>query len=181
MHKRWWALALLIVLVGVAWQPWRLRHRRLDRPPDAAATLVAGPIQPAVRGTVAFRDVPGGTLVTAEVMGLPLYAPGPPPIGPHGFHIHEGPSCDVGEPANPFQAAGGHWNPDDQPHGNHAGDFPVLFSNTGKAQLTFFTNRFSAADVVGRVVVIHLNPDDYRTQPAGDAGLRIACGVIEAR
>lgn len=177
MRNRWWALALLIVVVGVVLLSVRLRGQR----PDAVATLSAGPIQPTVRGTVTFRDVPGGTLVTAHVNGLPLFSAGPPPIGPHGFHIHEGPSCEIGDPADPFQSAGGHWNPDGQPHGNHAGDFPVLFSNAGRAEMTFFTDRFSAADVIGRAVVIHLSPDDYRTQPAGDSGLRIACGVIVGR
>lgn len=142
------------------------------------ATFEGGPLQPGITGTIAFRNVRGGARVTVEVDGLPRYRPGQPPIGPHGFHIHEGTSCEVGDTTNPFQAAGGHWNPDGQPHGNHAGDFPVLFSEDGKARMTFFTDRFRAEDVVGRTVIIHINPDDYRTQPAGDSGLRLACGNI---
>ena len=66
-----------------------------------------------------------------------------------------------------------------QPHGNHAGDFPVLFSNNGVARMCFFTNKFKVADIIGKAVVIHQSPDDYRTQPAGDAGKRLACGVIK--
>ena len=103
-----------------------------------------------------------------------------PPVGPHGFHIHEFGRCKAGNPANPFQSAGGHWNPTLQPHGNHAGDFPVLFSHDGRAIMCFFTDRFRPQDVVGPSVVIHENPDDFRTQPAGASGKRLACGVIEA-
>ncbi|MDI3547125.1 MAG: superoxide dismutase, Cu-Zn family [Halanaerobiales bacterium] len=146
------------------------------------AIIRGGPLAPFIRGIVTFRSVPGGTEVYARISGLPPYKPardGKPPIGPHGFHIHEKGNCEVGDPENPFQAAGGHWNPDNQPHGNHAGDFPVLFSNNGIARMCFFTNRFKPKDVVGRAVIIHQNPDDYRTQPAGDAGKRLACGVIE--
>jgi len=101
------------------------------------------------------------------------------PIGPHGFHIHEFGDCQIGDPADPFQAVGGHWNPTNQPHGNHAGDFPVLFSNQGRANMCFFTNAFKPEQVINKAIIIHQNPDDYRTQPAGDAGKRLACGIIE--
>lgn len=88
--------------------------------------------------------------------------------------------------ATPRRAAarprgGPHWNPGNQPHGNHAGDFPVLFSNGGRAVMGFFTDRFRVADVVGKAVIIHENPDDYRSQPAGNAGRRLACGLIQAQ
>jgi len=148
----------------------------------AVAMLKGGPYRPQISGVVWFRNVPGGTEVTAIVSGLPPYQPGKngkPPVGPHGFHIHQYGNCEVGNPAEPFKAAGDHWNPDNQPHGNHAGDFPVLFSNNGIARMSFFTNRFSVEDVIGKSVIIHENPDDYRTQPAGDAGKRLACGVIQ--
>lgn len=147
----------------------------------AVAHIRGGPLAPRIRGVVYFDDVPGGTRVCAYVTGLPLYQPGGEnrqPVGPFGFHIHEFGNCEVGNPEDPFQSAGGHWNPDDQPHGNHAGDFPVLFSNNGYAWMCFFTNRFRARDVVGKAVIIHQNPDDYRSQPAGNAGKRLACGVI---
>lgn len=155
----------------------------MKNPPlTARALLQGGPLAPGLTGSVTFKDVPGGTLVVAEVRGLPPYQPAQgnrQPIGPHGFHIHECGNCSVGDPLNPFLAAGGHWNPDHQPHGNHAGDFPVLFSHDGYALMAFFTNRFKPADVVGRSVIIHQNPDDYRSQPAGNAGKRLACGLIE--
>jgi len=146
----------------------------------AVARMRGGPLAPAIRGTVTFRDVPAGTEVSVEVIGLPPFSrvPGQPPIGPHGFHIHEFGNCRVGNPEDPFLAAGEHWNPDNQPHGNHAGDFPVLFSNRGLARMTFFTSRFKVADIIERSVIIHESPDDYRTQPAGASGRRLACGVI---
>ncbi|NLL18722.1 MAG: superoxide dismutase family protein [Clostridia bacterium] len=149
--------------------------------PSAIANIRGGPLRPQIQGIVLFYDVPGGTWVCAEITGLPPYQPatnGGNPTGPHGFHIHESGNCTVGDPQDPFQAAGGHWNPTDQPHGNHAGDFPVLFSNDGYAKMCFFTNAFKPYQVTGRSVTIHQNPDDYRTQPAGDAGKRLACGII---
>lgn len=151
--------------------------------PTASANVKGGPLRPQIQGVIRFIDVPGGTWVCAEVNGLPPYQPainGADPIGPHGFHIHEFGNCEVGDPQNPFQAAGEHWNPTNQPHGNHAGDFPVLFSNQGYANMCFFTNAFKPEQVIGKSVIIHQNPDDYRTQPAGDAGKRLACGVIQS-
>lgn len=145
------------------------------------ARIQGGPLAPRIRGYVYFMNVPGGTNVCAEVYGLPPYRPaqdGEAPVGPHGFHIHEFGNCEIGNPEDPFRAAGGHWNPANQPHGNHAGDFPVLFSNNGIARMCFFTDKFRVSDVIGKSVIIHQNPDDYRTQPAGDAGKRLACGVI---
>ncbi|MDF2548736.1 MAG: superoxide dismutase [Anaerosolibacter sp.] len=148
----------------------------------AVAHLQGGPLAPDLKGIVYFKDVPGGTEVYVHVVGLPPYQPGTKdkaPIGPHGFHVHENGDCSVGDPEKPFEAAGGHWNPTNQPHGNHAGDFPVLFSNDGAAKITFFTNKFRIKDAIGKAVIIHQSPDDYRSQPAGDAGKRLACGIIE--
>lgn len=148
----------------------------------AVAQIAGGPLSPELRGVVYLQDVPGGVWISVEMWGLPAYQPaqnGQDPVGPHGFHIHENGTCEVDDPENPFQAAGGHWNPYAQPHGNHAGDFPVLFSNSGYARMYFFTDRFKVNQTIGRSIIIHQNPDDYRSQPAGDAGKRLACGVIE--
>lgn len=148
---------------------------------EAIAFIQGGPLAPQIRGLVRFTDVPNGTWVSVDVAGLPPYQPaqeGRPPVGPHGFHLHELGNCDPGDPENPFLAAGEHWNPTNQPHGNHAGDFPVLFSNNGRAVMSFFTDKFKVAQVIGRAVIIHQNPDDYRTQPGGASGKRLACGVI---
>lgn len=149
----------------------------------AVAHIAGGSLAPDLRGTVTFTQVRGGTEVAVEVNGLPSYRPamdGKPQIGPHGFHIHQNGTCTVGDPSNPFQSAGGHWNPTNQPHGNHAGDFPVLFSNNGYSKMTFFTDKFNVAQIIGKSVIIHEGPDDYKTQPSGASGKRLACGVIKA-
>lgn len=146
---------------------------------DAVAVITGSNAYPDIQGMVGFKGVSNGTWVEVKVEGLPEFRPAAgeePQIGPHGFHIHEGGACL--DKAEEFMAEGGHWNPDGQPHGNHKGDFPVLFSNHGKAAMLFFTDRFQPEEVVGKTVIIHLSPDDYKTQPAGGSGERIACGVI---
>lgn len=148
-----------------------------------AATLIrGGPLAPQITGVVWFMDIPDGTGVWVNIQGLPPYQPGingQQPIGPHGFHIHQVGNCSPGTASDPFPNTGEHWNPTNQPHGNHPGDFPVLFSNNGKCLMYFFTDKFSVDQIVGKSVVIHQNPDDYRTQPAGNSGKKLACGVIQ--
>lgn len=149
----------------------------------AYSKIKGGNIYPEIHGVVFFDEVEGGTEVSVEVWCLPLYKAAEgnnQPIGPLGFHIHQNGVCEVSNPDNPFESAGGHYNPTNQPHGNHAGDFPVLFSNNGYARMSFFTDKFTPEDVVRRSIIIHENPDDYRSQPAGESGERIACGVISA-
>lgn len=153
------------------------KHRRRTR---IRANIRGGPLAPDISGFVNFYDVPDGTAIYVDIIGLPEYQPGnsDSPIGPHGFHIHEIGNCEIGNPEEPFMDAGGHWNPDKKPHGNHAGDLPVLFSNKGRAIMCFFTNRFKPVEVIDLSVIIHKNPDDYRSQPTGNAGKRLACGII---
>lgn len=149
---------------------------------SAIAYIKGGPLAPELKGTVTFKDVQNGTMVCAHITGLPQYMPASgnsAPIGPHGFHIHENGSCVIGNSLEPFQDAGGHWNPDGQPHGNHSGDFPVLFSNNGIAKTCFFTNKFKTNDILGKSIIIHENPDDFRSQPSGNSGKRLACGIIQ--
>jgi len=149
----------------------------------AVSYIKGGPLRPEINGIAFFENAGEGTKVTVEVYGLPDYKPGTDdisPVGPHGFHIHQFGSCDIGDVNNPFQSAKNHWNPDNQPHGNHAGDLPVLFSNNGYSKMCFYTNKFKPSDVIGKSVIIHQNPDDYRSQPSGNAGKRLACGIIQA-
>lgn len=148
----------------------------------AIAQIFGGPLAPDIHGIVTFTEVAGGIEVSIEVEGLPPYEPATrenPPIGPFGFHIHENGTCSVEDFFNPFTSAGGHWNPTNQPHGFHAGDFPVLISNDGYSKMSFFTNKFQVSQIIGKAVVIHQNPDDYRTQPSGMSGKRLACGIIQ--
>ncbi|MDF2699606.1 MAG: sodC [Haloplasmataceae bacterium] len=147
----------------------------------AIAEINGGPLAPEIKGEVLFQEYEKGVMVIANIMGLPNFRPAQqnlPQIGPHGFHIHEFGVCTIGDNQDPFKSAGEHWNPTNQPHGNHVGDFPVLFSNKGLAYMAFFTNKFTIDSIIGKAVIIHSGPDDYKSQPAGNAGKRLACGII---
>lgn len=145
----------------------------------AIAFINGGPLAPEVGGMVIFISVPGGTEMFAEVYGIEENQPTIEENTPFGFHIHEIGDCSIGDESEPFTTAGGHWNPTNEPHGSHAGDLPVLIFSNGLARMSFFTNKFNVSDVVGKSVIIHQNPDDYRTQPAGASGKRIACGIVK--
>ncbi|MBQ7416306.1 MAG: superoxide dismutase family protein [Oscillospiraceae bacterium] len=120
-----------------------------------------------VSGKVWLFQQDNGVLVTAQVEGLPR-------DGFFAFHIHEGGTCG----GEGFSEAGGHFNPTGRPHPEHAGDLPPLLSCQGKAFLSVLTDRFCVEEVMGRTVVIHSGTDDFRSQPAGDPGEKLACGVI---
>lgn len=126
-----------------------------------------------------------GVLVRVLGQGLPS--------GFHGFHVHA-----VGACIPPFASAGGHFNPAGTTHPSHAGDMPVLLVNAdGTGELGFRTDRYTLGDLFdadGSALIVHANPDNYANIPTdrydpdpdastlatGDAGGRIACGVIEA-
>lgn len=155
-----------------------------NRTPVAVAAVTGSEAMPNVSGSVYFYAAPGGTIVSADVQGLPpITLPqnaGEMQTGPFGFHIHEGMECGSPGATDTFGAAGGHYNPTNQPHPLHAGDLPVLFPNNGRSSMQVYTNRFTPQDVIGRTVVIHQSPDDFRTQPAGNSGTRIGCGPVTA-
>ena len=134
--------------------------------PYAVAKVSGSSKYPEIEGIVYFYEVYGGTLVVANVKNLPEGNRF------HGFHIHAGNSCMS-------MQEGGHYNPTNQAHPQHAGDMPPLLANNGMAFGAFYTDRFYPEDIVGKVVIIHLNPDDFTTQPSGNSGEIIACGVIE--
>ena len=137
------------------------------RLPSAFACVSGGREYPNLNGIVRFSQNCGGVLVTAEVMGLPrddFYA----------FHIHEGGRCD----GEGFLNSGGHYNPTDSNHPDHAGDLPPLLSYHGRAQMSVLTGRFRVDEIIGKTIVIHSNPDDFTTQPSGYPGRKIACGII---
>ncbi|RWZ60345.1 superoxide dismutase family protein [Halobacillus fulvus] len=147
----------------------------------AKVTFYSSPLAPNLKGLMYFYQMPYGVEIYVQVEGLPDFEKKKDgtQVGPHGFHIHENGVCEIGDGKDPFASARGHWNPDNQPHGNHAGDFPVLFSNQGRARMIFFSDRFKVSDIIGKAVIIHQSPDDFRSQPSGNAGKRLACGVIE--
>ena len=146
--------------------------------PNSAADISGGENYPRIRGRVIFRQQKNGVLVTADIYGLPTGETGCD-SGVFGFHIHEGEDCGSNG-QEPFSNTKGHYNPGDCPHPYHAGDLPPLFENDGYAYMSFLTNRFTATEIIGRTVVIHLKPDDFHSQPSGNSGEKIACGVIKA-
>ena len=151
--------------------------RFLINQPAAYAEIKGSQAHPTIHGLVTFYGFERGTIVLADIFGLPKSEK---PCGGHffGFHIHEGDSCGSnGE--NAFVQAGAHYNPEKCMHPYHAGDMPVLEAAEGRAWMAFYTERFLPSQIRGRTVIIHDMPDDYRTQPAGDAGERIACGEIK--
>ncbi len=158
-----------------------------DAPAPAAisaareATVVLAPASGSlVSGKLTLTPM-GGVHVRGEIGGLK-------PGGVHAFHIHETGDCSAADASS----AGGHFNPTGAPHGragrgaHHAGDADNLVANTrGVATVDAHFGGVSlggtrATDVIGRAVVVHAAPDDYTSQPAGNAGARVACGVIRA-
>ena len=77
--------------------------------------------------------------------------------------------------------AGTHFNPNNCKHPHHVGDLEPLFENKGYAYYSFITNRFTINEIIGRSVIIHDNPDDFTTQPSGNSGNKIACGMIKKK
>lgn len=129
-----------------------------------------------VSGMVTFTKVEGGVKIVADVTGLTP--------GLHGFHIHEFGDCTAPDAAS----AGGHFNPHHMQHGGpdaavrHAGDFGNLEADaSGKAHYERVDTTISldgADSIIGHGVIVHEKADDLKTQPTGNAGARVACGVI---
>jgi len=131
-------------------------------------------------GTAKFKETPQGVSLVIAVSNLPP--------GVHGFHIHAVGKCEMPD----FKSAGGHFNPEgkkhgwENPEGHHAGDLQNLTVDAkGKAKVKVVVTGVTLGDgpnslfqSQGTALVIHANPDDNKTDPAGNAGARIACGVI---
>ena len=128
-----------------------------------------------VKGKVTFVQKKDGVHISADVYGLP--DDGGSTF--FGFHIHEGRACS-GNGVDPFADAKMHYNPAALDHPCHAGDLPPLISTGGRAKMSFITDRFKLSEVIGRAIVIHSMPDDFTTQPSGNSGKKIACGIITA-
>ena len=156
---------------------------KITEPFFGRTKLAVATLSPAAGGTaigVVNFSVSGSNVdVHVQVAGL---VPG----SVHGFHVHETGNCASAD----FMSAGGHFNPTKQPHGpqggpHHAGDMPSLLADpTGKIDTTFTVNNVvlgGPEGFVGHSVILHAGPDDYATQPTGNSGGRIACGVIAAQ
>ncbi|NBS96231.1 MAG: superoxide dismutase family protein [Betaproteobacteria bacterium] len=155
---------------------------------SACGTPALGPsavgiLQPtngnSVTGTVTFKQLGDSVLVTGTVSGLT-------PNQEHGFHVHEKGDCSSGNGLS----TGGHFNPEAKGHGahglgsHHAGDLPSLKADaSGKAEVNFTSKTISVVpgvtQIVGRGLIVHRDPDDFKTQPTGNAGPRLACAVIK--
>lgn len=143
---------------------------------DAVAFVNGSEKYPDIHGRVLFYQLRRGVIVRAEIIGLPKGSGAcDSPI--FAFHIHSGGSC-TGNADDAFADTGMHYNPDDCMHPYHAGDLPPLFGADGRALSVCLTDRFTVPEIIGRTVIIHLHPDDFTTQPSGNAGSKIACGVI---
>ena len=143
--------------------------------PSASAQLAARSGS-AVSGNVVFTERGGNLRIDGQLAGLTP--------GEHGFHIHEIGDCSAPDASS----AKGHYNPTSKPHGpldsanHHGGDLPNLTANAqGEARLADEIKGLTLKEIIGRSVVVHADPDDYKSQPAGNSGKRVACGVIVAR
>lgn len=144
--------------------------------PEAYAKVQGNVEKSEIRGEVYFYGVHNGTLIVAEIYGLPNIKE-KENGNFYGFHIHEGESC-TGDEQDPFKNVGMHYNPEKRIHPKHAGDLPPLLANDGIAWSAVYTERFYPEDIIGRTVVIHDMADDFYTQPSGNSGKKIACGEI---
>jgi Cu-Zn family superoxide dismutase len=169
-------MMLVLVPVAIAWPGGVLAK-------DAATQAAEVHFQSATNqliGEAVLRETPHGVLVAVALRDLPP--------GEHGFHVHE-----TGECLPPFMSAGGHLNPAHAGHGflaedgAHLGDLPnLVVPESGRVRLELLIPGATLAgddasallDADGSAFVVHAGPDDYRTNPAGDAGDRIACGVV---
>jgi Cu-Zn family superoxide dismutase len=148
--------------------------------PASTPTYVVATLQPtrgnAAAGTVWFSQDGAQVVVRGRVTGLT-------PNQEHGFHVHEKGDCSSAD----AMSAGGHFNPAGKPHGppageHHAGDLPALQADgTGQANVDARLRGLAGPnDDAGKALIVHLSADDYTTQPTGNSGARIACGVIAA-
>ena len=144
-------------------------HCKFNKP-QAIAFINGKNTTVAIRGTVKFYQKANCVLVVADINGLPQTD-----TNFFGFHIHEGDNCGGID----FSGSKGHYNPAGTPHPKHAGDQSPLMLCGNRAQLSFMTDRFKVSEIIGRTVVIHDMPDDFTSQPSGNSGQKIACGIIK--
>lgn len=145
----------------------------LHHKPDAAAWVTGNHENPQLNGLVKFYMTPyGGTLIEAEIFGLPNLKT-PEAANFYAMHIHENGDCTL-----PFDKTGNHYNPTKEPHPQHSGDLIPLFGNQGYAWAAFYDKRFAVPEIIGKSLIIHSMPDDFTTQPSGNSGEKIGCGVI---
>jgi Cu-Zn family superoxide dismutase len=186
MYKLFFSAVLIYIFSGC--QPRSSEDAQGDQ--DTLDTGASGEVAEAVaelsptqgsnvKGTVTFKKDGNGIMVTADIEGLKP--------GTHGFHIHEKGDCSAPDGSS----AGPHFNPANKHHGapgdtaRHVGDLGNLEADRdGKAHLEMLDTLLTfegANSIIGRAVIVHEKADDFKTQPTGNAGGRLACGVIEEK
>ena len=143
---------------------------------DAKALITGKDIYKEIIGKAYFYNTNNGVLVVMEVNGLPQ-AKDKCNGRIFGVHIHEGDSC-TGNETDIYANTKTHYNPNRCNHPYHVGDMPPLFESNGYAFMIFLTDRFTIDEITNRTIVIHDMPDDFITQPSGNSGNKIACGII---
>jgi Cu-Zn family superoxide dismutase len=151
-------------------------------PPGATATLESAD-DPKLSGTVTFTQLPDAVRIVVNVTGVDH-------PGPHGIHLHENGKCEHDPAGKHYTSAGGHFNPTAAPHAcresttHHAGDFGnIEIQPDGTGHLVVATAMLSLHgpnSPIGKAIVVHTGADDCKTQPTGNSGGRLACGVVEA-
>ena len=159
------------------------REEILEQKPEITIKRAIAALHPTkdnkANGMVTFTQVDGGVKIVADIDGLTP--------GKHGFHIHEFGDCSSSDGSS----AGGHFNPKNAKHGGpdhadrHVGDLGnIVADNTGRAHYERVDQliQLNGPDtIIGRSLIVHANPDDFTMQPTGNAGGRVACGVIAER
>lgn len=153
-------------------QSVQLMYQAMQKNPAVCAHMVGSSEIHNLVGDVYVYPFLQGSLLVADVEGIPY-------SGFYGFHIHDHGPCIVGEGYTGFFDVGGHFTKvENQPHPYHAGDLPVLMSYYGHAFMVVYTDRFKPEEILGKAIVIHEGPDDYRSQPGGNSGQQIGCGTF---
>lgn len=171
---------ILIAIAATLATACASKHKAPERTPQSVDSKATAEVQSKsgsrATGTVTFEKTAEGTLMKVDIKGLK-------PGGTHGFHIHEYGDCSAADAGT----AGSHYNPSQKPHGGmtgdmrHIGDLENLTADKkgiAKFEKTIPEGSLPVANLVGRAVVVHEKADDLKTQPSGDSGKRIACGVI---
>lgn len=141
--------------------------------PQAYAVIQGGDAYPNILGTANFYRTKWntGVMVEVELDNLPNNASYAPRF--LGMHIHENGDC-----GNHFASTGMHYNPTGAVHPYHLGDLPPLLNSSGYAYMVFYDGYLELEDIIGCSIILHGKRDDFTTQPSGDSGDKIACGVI---
>ena len=149
----------------------------LKRPPAVYANVCGKDEYASIKANVYFYRLMEKVFVVVDAQGLPQNG-GECGENVFGFHIHSGESC-TGNESDPYADAKTHYNPRNCPHPEHSGDMPPIFGNNGSAFKGFVTDRFTIEEIIGKTVIIHSKADDFTTQPSGNSGEKIACGIIK--